>query len=294
MKFSVIFITKSIAFALIFLLTQNKEICHSFKLSWFSKQSYITTTTSSSSSLSSMSSLSFYRTFLSAKYNPNIYDDDNEEDFSTVEEGLRYYREYAKRGLKRFRDRDIAGCLADFDRATNANSTQPLIQRGIALYCAGHFHNASLQLERDIEIVEGSKTFKASDLRIWLSACYNKLGRKKDALIALDHTYLATSGLIEQRFIINSTLSFYAGEMTLDDMMGIIGDTDERDVFGFRFFGNFYLGLYYDSIGEFDLARVFLSFPRGSNRYPDRDMWYHVPRYLYTLRGWDDVNDILL
>ena len=236
----------------------------------------------------------FYQSLLLAKYNPNIYDDNSEEDFSTVEEGLRYFREYAKRGMKRFRERDIVGSLSDFNRAANANSSQPLIQRGIALYCAGHYQNASLQLERDIEILEGSQTFKASDLRIWLSASLNKLGRRTDAITALDHSYLSTSGLTEQRFIMNSTLSFYAGETSLDDMMSIIGGTDERDVFGFRFFGNFYLGLYYDSVGEADLARVFLSFPRDSTRYPERDMWFHVPRYLYTLRGWDDVEDVLL
>ena len=238
--------------------------------------------------------VSSYQSLFLAKQSSNIYDDDNEEDFSTIEEGLRYFREYAKRGIKRFRDRDIEGSILDFNRAADANSSQPLIQRGIVLYCAGHYQNASLQLERDIGILEGSKTFKASDLRIWLSASLNKQGRKADAIKALDHSYTSTTGLTEQRFIINSTLSFYAGETSLDDMMNIIGDTDERDVFGFRFFGNFYLGLYYDSVGEADLARVFLSFPRDSTRYPDRDMWYHVPRYLYTLRGWDDVEDVLL
>ena len=234
------------------------------------------------------------RSALTAKYNPNVYDDDGEDDFSSVETGLRYFREYAKRGMKRFRDRDIEGSLADFDRAVSSNSSQPLIQRGIALYCAGQYQNASEQLERDIAILEGSKTFKASDLRIWLSASLNKQNRKDDAIAALDHSYLSTTGLVEQRFIINSTLSFYAGEMPLEDMMTIIGDTDERDVFGFRFFGNFYLGLYYDSVNEEDLARVFLSYPKESTRYPERDMWFHVPRYLYTLRGWDDVVDVLL
>lgn len=238
--------------------------------------------------------LPYSKLLLYAKNNPNIYDDDNEEDFSGVGEGLRYFREYAKRGIKRFRGRDMEGCLADFDRAANANSSQPLIQRGIALYCAGQFEEASIQLQRDIGLLEGSKTFKASDLRIWLSATLNKLGRKEDAIQALDHSYLSTTGLTEQRFIINSTMSFYAGEMPLEDMMGLIGEADERDVFGFRFFGNFYLGLYFDSVNEADLARVFLSFPKDSNRYPEKDMWYHVPRYLYTLRGWDDVTEVLL
>jgi tetratricopeptide (TPR) repeat protein len=284
MRFYDLFCSKTrrfifIAVAVVLLVSQKSHVCDSFRTVSFERP--LTTSTS-------------YSALSSTKYNPNIYDDDNEEDFSSVEEGLRYFREYAKRGLKRFRDRNIEGCLADFDRAANANSSQPLVQRGIALYCAGRYEDASLQLEKDIAMIEGSKAFKASDLRIWNSASLNKLGRKEDAIRALDHTYLTTTGLVEKRFIINCTMSFYANEMPLDDMMEVIGSTDERDVFGFRFFGNFYLGLYYDSIGEPDLARVFLSFPRDSTRYPDKDMWYHLPRFLYTLRGWDDVADVFL
>ena len=223
-------------------------------------------------------------------YNRNIYDDDDGagEAYAGAEEGLRYFREYARRGLDRFMQGDLAGCLADFDRAAAANATQPLIQRGIALYIAGHYLNASLQLTKDVELLENTKLFKASDVRIWLSAAYNKLGMREHAVRAVDHTDLTSTGLVEQRYIINSTLAFYAGDKPLEEMLAIVDEADAKDVFGVRFFGNFYLGLYFDSVGEEDLARTFLAFTRGSKRYPDRDMWYHVPRMLHTTRGWDD------
>ena len=222
--------------------------------------------------------------------NPNVYDDGTGEDYVSAQEGLRYFREYTRRGMERFMQNDLEGALLDFERAMKSNSSQPLMQRGIALYCAGHYQNASIQLLKDIEILEHSKLFKASDLRIWLSATYNKLGQKDKALRALDNSYLTPTGLVEQRFIINCTLAFFAGEKTLEDMLTV---QDEKDIFGHRFFGNFYLGLYHDSIGEYDLAKTFLSFARHSNRYPDKDMWYHVPRVLFSCRGWDEADEIL-
>jgi len=222
-------------------------------------------------------------------YNRNVYDDDGVgEAYAGALEGLRYFREYARRGMERFMKGDLAGCLADFDRAVASNSSQPLIQRGIALYIAGHYQNASLQLAKDVEALESSKLFKASDVRIWLSAAYNKLGLRDKAVRAVDNTYLTNTGLVEQRYIINATLDFYAGAKPLEDMLSIIDAVDDKDVFGIRFFGNFYLGLYFDSVGEHDLAKTFLAFTRESKRYPDRDMWYHVPRMLHTTRGWDD------
>lgn len=70
---------------------------------------------------------------------------------------------------------------------------------------------------------------------------------------------------------------------------------------GAIFYGNFYLGLYFDSIGthafsvtlyaytvtgDSGLAQAFLRFPFESARYPPSDMWYHLPRALFRMRGW--------
>ena len=83
----------------------------------------------------------------------------------------------------------------------------------------------------------------------------------------------------------------------------MVGSADAEDRLGYRFYGNFFLALYYDSIGkvdrlwlrnlsrlcvgEQDMAQTFLAFPCTSKRYPPTDMWYHVPRALAKLRGWD-------
>jgi tetratricopeptide (TPR) repeat protein len=226
----------------------------------------------------------------------NIYGDENIEDFKAVEDSLRYFREYAKRGIKRFQERDMIGALADFERAHRSNASQPLIQRGIALYCSGDYARAADHLAADLEILEKSKIFKASDVRIWLSAALNKLGRRQEAIAILDHSNKSPTGLAEKRMFMNMTLCFYADELPLEEMMEFIGGVDEKDTFGFAFFGNFYLGLYYDSIGNRDFAKTFLQFAAASTRYPEKDMWYHVPRVLYDARHFDDevsVNDTI-
>jgi hypothetical protein len=82
---------------------------------------------------------------------------------------------------------------------------------------------------------------KASDLRLWRSAALNKLGHKDQAVEALDINNVAQNGLLyEDKYIMNSTLSFFAGVKTLEDIIEVIGSTDGKDLCGNSFFGNFY------------------------------------------------------
>ena len=69
-------------------------------------------------------------------------------------------------------------------------------------------------------------------------------------------------------------------------MMEIIGKVDDKDMEGNSFYGNFYVGLYYDSIDSRYFAQTFLAIPAASTRYEDDDMWYHLPRVLFTERGY--------
>jgi len=211
--------------------------------------------------------------------------DDYEESIG-MEYGLRYYREYAKRGIKRFMERNLQGALDDFDRAMQSNDSQPLMQRGITLYLLDRYAEAASQLQRDVELIEKPKVSKASDLRLWLCACLNKLGQLEEARAVLEVLELPPSGLIENRFLMNATLEFYAGQKSLEDMLEIIGATDEKDTFGTRFYGNFYLALYHDSINEYGLAQAFLAFPCNSKKYSQKDMWFHLPRAFADQRKW--------
>jgi len=212
------------------------------------------------------------------------YNDHFENEFDVLADGMRYFREYARRGLQRFQERDLDGAIKDMQRAAKANSTQPLSQLGIFLYCAGNYAQAELQLASDIEKIEAAKMFKATDLRLWRCASLNKLEKFSEAKMALDNSILTTTGLVEYRPLMNTTLNFFAGESPVEDLLDMIGTADEKDFSGNNFFGNFFLGLYYDSVGDMDMARVFLSLSKNSNRYPEKDMWYHLPRVLYEQR----------
>eukprot|EP01041_Mallomonas_annulata_P001898 gene1898-3675_t len=209
-----------------------------------------------------------------------IYDD-HDTYLDDVSDGLRYYREYVKRGMQRFMNHDLQGAEADFNMAKEFNNTQPLIQRGIALYCNGKYDAAAEQFGCDIKYLENLKIVKSSDLRLWKSACLRKLGYIEEADNALDLNNIASYGISEGRYLMNNTLNFYAGQRSIEDMLDIVGSGDEKDFLGVRFFGNFYIGLYYHSIGNMDFAKLFLEIPASCDRYSDKDMWYHVPRVLY-------------
>ena len=197
---------------------------------------------------------------------------------------LRDFREYGNTALQLFKNRDIKGAINSFQQAAMSNSSQPLAQLGICYYCEERFDDAVKQLDKDIKLIEKSKQFKASDLRLWLSAAYNRLGKKDDAYYALDLNNINVPGVYEQRLLMNYTLNFFGESLLLDDMLDYIGQADEKDFEGRRFYGNFYLGLYYDSIKNMELSEAFLQYPRESKKYRSNDMWYHLPRVLYDKR----------
>lgn len=231
------------------------------------------------------------RKLYSTSKSEEAYNDHFSHEFDIMTDSMRYFREYAKRGLQRFMDHDLDGAVKDFQRAAMANSTQPLSQLGIFLYCAGKYSDAEVQLELDIQKIESLKFFKATDLRLWRCASLNKLGRVDDAKRALDNSYLTSTGLVEHRPLMNMTLQFYGGELQVEELLDFIGTADEKDFSGTSFFGNFYLGLYFDSIGDMDMSRTFLSIPKNSNRYPTRDVWFHLPRVLYEQRFGSSADD---
>ena len=197
---------------------------------------------------------------------------------------LSKFRSSVKQGIEKFQGGDLDGAMLEFDLAMSFNSSQPLIQRGITLYCLGRYEEAASQLRRDVERVESSKTYKASDLRIWLSACLNRLGKAKAAKDALDlNSYSSEGNMLESNFLMKNMLLFFGREKSLEDLMELVGDTGgekTKDVAGLLFYGNFYLGLFYHSIGETDMARFFFQIPAESTKYASKDMWFHLPKIL--------------
>ena len=215
-----------------------------------------------------------------------IYDDNgNEESLNKMDDSYKSFREYTKRGITRFQNGDLTGAISDMNLAMIvSNSSQPLQQRGILLYIAGDYEGAKDQLLGDIKKFEKMQLYKASELRLWCSACYNKLGDQEAAMRVLDLDNELCLPLQMQSSLVNNTLLLYGQRMPLEDVLEQIGSADEKDLYGLRYYGNFYIGLYFDSINELGLCQAFLSIPNDSDRYSKRDMWYHVPRFLYKQR----------
>ena len=192
-------------------------------------------------------------------------------------------------GLNHFKKGNILGSIESFDEAQSLNTLkkrQPIPQRGIILYIAGMYSEAQIQLLEDIILIEKAKLNKASDLRLWRAACFNKLNMTKNSIEALDIDNIEENGLSEDDYLLNCTLNFFAGRKSLEDMIELLGNDDSKQITSRSFFGNFYLGLYYDSIFNQNLATGFLSIPAGSEKFKTDDMWHHVPKVLLSSRGY--------
>lgn len=209
-----------------------------------------------------------------------------------------FFKEYAQRGLKAFREtNDLKETLEFFDKAKDMNCgkrPQPFSQRGIMLYIANRFEEAEAQLSQDITLIEEAKIFKATDLRLWRSACLHKLGRKEEAITCLDVDNDDPSGMVEDKYLMVQLLNFYADKKTLEETMesiGLVENTDIKDLIKTSFYGNFYLGLYFDATENEYFAPTFMSMCASSEKYPSNDMWYHLPRVFMKERGWNLQNE---
>lgn len=83
--------------------------------------------------------------------------------------------ERLKGGIREFQLGNFTSAAALFDEAAGLQLNQPIVQRGVTLYLLGRYDDALTQLMTDTERLEKLKLFKASDLRLWMSACCNKL-----------------------------------------------------------------------------------------------------------------------
>lgn len=179
---------------------------------------------------SSKSSVSFKLSSQSTSQDV-IYDLIDNSLFDKVEDKYKYFREYTKRGMKRMKENNLDGALMDFNRALNTNTSQPLVQRAIVLYLLGDYDEAEKQFDHDLLLFEGEKTVKASDLRLWRSACFRHLNQESQAKRAIS-MYLPQEGLPETRYLMNVTLEFYAGQRELIDVIEIMENAPEKDLAG--------------------------------------------------------------
>lgn len=101
----------------------------------------------------------------------------------------RRYPRVHQSGLAQFKSGEFDACIDSLDTAAKMKTNQPLVQRGIILYCMGRYEEALAQLVSDTFLLEQARLCKASDLRLWQAACCNKLGQPENAIVALGTSF---------------------------------------------------------------------------------------------------------
>jgi lipoprotein NlpI len=161
------------------------------------------------------------------------------------------WRAYLHRGEVLFRSGKIAESLGDFDKSLELNPAMAASfwQRGLSLYYAGKFQAGTEQFELH-------RTVNSSDVEnpFWHFLCVAKLegvdsARKK--ILPCGH---------DGRPPMMDILELIRGTKTFDEVEQIVEaiDHDSKPKAYDRFYGNYYLGLYLDAIGQPDKAELFL------------------------------------
>lgn len=196
-----------------------------------------------------------------------------------TQDDLREFRAQAGAGIQGMIDGDLNKALDCFDAARGANGTQVLLQRGMTLFFLGNYEEAASQFKHDVKCMENKnlKLFKATDARLWWSAALLALGRGEEAKDALD---IYNDELEESRYLMIVLLRYYHGDVPLEELMHTIGNSDDRDVLGNNYYGNFYLALHMIASGEKDMAKTFLDLVCDSGKFDEKDLWRHLPGLL--------------
>jgi len=161
------------------------------------------------------------------------------------------WRVYLQRGELRFRTGKITESLIDFDKSLELNPAMAASfwQRGLSLYYVGKFQAGREQFELH-------RTVNSSDVEnpFWHFLCVAKLeGVDSAQKKILPCGYDGRAPLMDILELIRGTKTFEEVAQIVDS----IDKESKQNAFD-RFYGNYYLGLYLDSLGEKERAEVFL------------------------------------
>jgi lipoprotein NlpI len=178
-------------------------------------------------------------------------------------------------GMQKFRDNDIAGSLADFDRAAQVypKLAPQLWQRGISDYYAGKFREGRRQFELH-------QTVNPDDVEnaAWHFLCVAKadgVAAARKALLKIDTTR-------DTRVPMAEIYALFAGRGAPEAVVrAAAGDRDPNAAL----YANLYLGLYFEATGDNAQARDSM---RKAAAAPVRRNYMHdVAKVHVRERHWD-------
>jgi lipoprotein NlpI len=152
------------------------------------------------------------------------------------------------KGMRKFRDNDVAGALANFDRAAQLDpqSAPQLWQRGIADYYAGKFRDGRRQFELH-------QTVNPHDVEnaAWHFLCVARI----DGLPAAKKSLLTIDTTRDSRVPMAEVYELYAGRGSPEAVLRAAARAATPQA---AMYANLYLGLYYEAAGDADRARACL------------------------------------
>lgn len=167
---------------------------------------------------------------------------------------------YIRRGMVYFQLGKIQESITDFDTAEKLDSrlTPYLWQRGLSYYYAERFAEGAKQFEIDL-------TVNAQDVEetVWRYLCIARLSGvqiARDSLLSVKN---------DPRKIMGYVYDLFAGNCTTDDVLNV----GKSEGLKSSFYSHLYLGLYYESEGNEELAKEYIV--KAADKFKIDDyMWY--------------------
>ncbi len=154
--------------------------------------------------------------------------------------------DFVQSGMKKFRDNDVAGSLADFDRAAKADPklVPQLWQRGISDYYAGKFAEGRRQFELH-------QTVNPHDVEnaAWHFLCVARL----EGLPAARKALLKIDTKRDPRVPMVQIYELYVGRGSPDAVLQAAAADSQPEA---AMYANLYVGLYFEAAGDKERARA--------------------------------------
>ncbi|MBD2497122.1 hypothetical protein [Nostoc sp. FACHB-280] len=178
---------------------------------------------------------------------------------------------YIRRGMVKFKLAKIVESIQDFDTAENIEPRlKPYLwQRGLSYYYAERFAEGAQQFEIDL-------TVNANDVEetVWRYLCIARWQGKE----AASNSLLPVKN--DPRRVLGFVYNLFAGDCTPDEVLNI----GESEGIKGKFYSHLYLGLYYESERNLNLAQEYIV--KAADQYQIDDYMWYLAQVHKQLRGW--------
>ncbi|BBD61524.1 hypothetical protein NIES2109_43520 [Nostoc sp. HK-01] len=178
---------------------------------------------------------------------------------------------YIRRGMVKFQLAKIDESIQDFDTAEKIEPRlKPYLwQRGLSYYYAERFAEGAQQFEIDL-------TVNANDVEetIWRYLCiarWQGVQTARNSLLKVKN---------DPRQVLRFIYDLFAGNCTPNEVLSV----GESEGIKGKFYSHLYLGLYYESANNLNLAQEYIV--KAADKYQIDDYMWYLAQVHKKLRGW--------